>query len=79
MKFNCLECLSSLPLESLSISPDLLVDRDFDLLKNIKVPFLRGPADPEDQTAEDFFKNTKVNPVVSNYLESNLVQISFGI
>ena len=56
LKFNCLECLSSLPLESLSISPDLLVDRDFDLLKNIKVPFLRGPADPEDQTAEDFFQ-----------------------
>jgi hypothetical protein len=56
LKFNCLECLSSLPLESLSISPDLLVDRDFDLLKNIKVPFLRGPADPEYQTAEDFFQ-----------------------
>ena len=56
LKFNCLECLSSLPLESLSISPDLLVDRDFDLLKNIKIPFLRGPADPEDQTAEDFFQ-----------------------
>ena len=35
---------------------------DFDLLKNAKIPFLRGPADPEDQTAEDFFEKYESEP-----------------
>ena len=56
LELKDLGCLSTLPLEFLAISPDLLVEDDFDLLKNAKIPFLRGPADPEDQTAEDFFQ-----------------------
>ena len=57
-----LTCLSTLPLQFLSISPDILYEDDFDLLKNAQIPFLRGPADPEDQTAEDFFEKYESKP-----------------
>ena len=35
---------------------------DFYLLKNAQIPFLRGPGDPEDQTAEDFFEKYESEP-----------------
>ena len=56
LKIEDLSCLSTLPLQYLSISPDIFCENDFDLLRNSQIPFLRGPADPENQTAEEFLE-----------------------
>ena len=62
LKIEDLTCLTTLPLQYLSVSPDILNKDDFHLLKNAQIPFLRGPGDPEDQTAEDFFEKYESEP-----------------
>ena len=49
-------CLSTLPLKSLALSPQLLNKEDYEFIANLKIPFLRGPADSPEQTAEEFFQ-----------------------
>ena len=50
-----IHCLSTLPLKSLAISPEVLRKEDYEFLANLNIQFLRGPGDPPDQTAEEFF------------------------
>ena len=56
LELEDINCLSTLPLKSLSLSPELLKSEDYEFIANLKIPFLRGPADPPEQTAEEFFQ-----------------------
>ena len=46
--------LRSMPLEKLSISPDLLPANGLDLIMNLDLQYLLGPGDRDDQTKEQF-------------------------
>ena len=56
LELKDINCLSTLPLKYLSLSPELLKSDDYEFIANLKVPFLRGPADSPEQTAEEFFQ-----------------------
>jgi hypothetical protein len=56
LELEDINCLSTLPLKSLSLSPELLKSEDYEFIANLKIPFLRGPADSPEQTTEEFFQ-----------------------
>jgi hypothetical protein len=51
--------LKSLPLNELSLSPELIRPDDLEMLKELKLIILRGPSDHEKQTPEEFFSKYK--------------------
>ena len=63
LELEDINCLSTLPLKSLSLSPELLRSDDYEFIANLKIPFLRGPADSPEQTAEEFFEK-HINSVI---------------
>ncbi len=63
LELEDINCLSTLPLKSLSLSPELLKSDDYEFIANLKIPFLRGPADSPEQTAEEFLEK-HINSVI---------------
>ena len=56
IKLDNYQVLENFRLESLTLSPNLMTNYDFDAVKSLDVSFIRGPGDPEDQPSGVFFK-----------------------
>ena len=56
IKLDNYQVLENFRLESLTLSPSLMAKYDFDAVKSLDIPFIRGPSDPEEQSAVVFFK-----------------------
>ena len=56
IKLENYKTLENFRLESLTLSPNLMTKNDFYAVKSLDISFIRGPGDPEEQSAGVFFK-----------------------